>query len=59
MIYVPTSSNNLKTKIDDLGVGKQKAVPVDLKNSSDAESKEVVKNTKFNTLNTKVNNLEN
>ena len=59
MIYVPTSSNNLKTKLDDLGVGKQKAVPVDLKNSSDTESKEVVKNTKFSTLNTKVNNLEN
>ena len=59
LISVPTSSNNLKTKIDDLGVGQQKAVPVHLKNSSDTESKEVVKNTKFSTLNIKVNNLEN
>ena len=28
----PTSSNNLKTKLDDLNVDKLKTVPVDLKN---------------------------
>ena len=32
---VPTSLNNLETKVDDLGVGKLKAVPVDLKKLSD------------------------
>ena len=28
---VPTSLNNLKTKVDDLDVGKSKTIPVDLK----------------------------
>ena len=55
---VPTSLNNFKTKVDDLGVGKLKTVPVDLKKLSDIVDNEVVKNTKFNTLKTKVNNLE-
>ena len=55
---VPTSLNNLKTKVDDLDVGKFKNVPVDLKKLSDVVCNEVVKNTKFNTLKTKINNLE-
>ena len=55
---VATSLNNFKTKVDDLGVGKLKTVPVDLKKLSDIVDNEVVKNTKFNTLKTKVNNLE-
>ena len=50
--------NNLKTKIDDLDVAKLKTVPVDLKKLGDVVDNEVVKNTKFNTLKTKVNNLE-
>ena len=50
--------NNLKTKVDDLDVGKLKTVPVDLKKLSDVVANEVVKNTKFNTLKTKVNSLE-
>ena len=54
----PTSLNNLKTKVDDLDVGKLKAVPVDFKKLSGAVDNEVVKNTKFNTLKTKGNNLE-
>ena len=54
----PTSLNNLKTKIDDLDIGKLKTVPVNLKKVSDVVDNEVVKNTKFNTLNSKVNNLE-
>ena len=49
LVNVPTSLNNLKTKVDDLDVSKLKTVTVD---------NEVVKNTKFNTLKTKVNNLE-
>ena len=52
---VPTSLNNLKTKINDLDVGKLKTVPVAWKKLS---SNQVIKNTKFNTLETKVNNLE-
>ena len=55
---VPTSLNNLKTKLDDLDVGKLKSVPVDLTKSSDVVDNEVMKNTKFNALKTKVNNLE-
>ena len=53
MTSVPASWNNLKGKVVDLGVGKLKTVPVDLKKLSDAEDNEVVKNTKFNTLNKK------
>ena len=56
LVNVPTSLNNLKTKGDDLKVGKLKTVPADLKKLSDAVDNEVAKNTKFNTLKTKVNN---
>ena len=45
-------------KVDDLDVGKLKTVPIDLKKLSDVMDKKVVKNTKFNKLNTEVNNLE-
>ena len=58
LVNVPTSLNNLKTKVDDLDVGKLKTVPVDLKKLSDVVDNEVAKNKKFNTLKTKVNNLE-
>ena len=50
--------NNLKTKVDDLDVGKLKIVPVDLKKLSDVIENEVVKNREFNTLKTKVNRSE-
>ena len=55
---VPTSLNNLKTKVDDLDVGKLKTVPVDLKKLRDVIDNEVAKNTKLNTLKAKVNNLD-
>ena len=55
---VPTSLNNLKTKVDDLDPGQLKTAPVDLKELSDVVDNEVIKNTKFKTLKTKVNNLE-
>ena len=58
LVNVSTSLNNLKTKVDDLDVGKLKTVPIDLKKLSDVVDNEVIKNTKFNTLKTKVNNLE-
>ena len=35
-----------------------KTVPADLKKLTDVEDSEVVKNTKFNALNAKVNNLK-
>ena len=50
--------NNSKTKADGLGVAKLKTVPVYLKKLSNVVDNEVVKNTKFNTLKTKVNNLD-
>ena len=57
MVNVPTSLNNLKTKVDDLDVAKLKKFPVDLKKLSDVVDNEVLKNTKFNTLKTNVNSL--
>ena len=50
--------NDLKTKVDDLDVDKLNTVPVHLKKLSDVVDNEVLKNTKFNALKTKVNNLE-
>ena len=58
LVNVSTSLNNSETKVDDLDVGKLKTVPVDLKKLSDVVHNEVLKNTKFNTLKTKVNSLE-
>ena len=56
MVNVPISLNNLKTKVDDLDVGKFKTVIIESKDISDVVSKKVVKNTRFNM---KVINLEN
>ena len=58
LVNVPSGVNNLKIKLDDLDVGKLKAVSVDLKKISDVVSKEIVKRTVYNKLNAKVNNLE-
>ena len=44
LINVSISLNNLKTKVNDLDVGKLKAVPVGLKRLSDVVDNEVVKN---------------
>ena len=52
---VPTSLNNLKTKVDDLDADKLRIVLIDL---SDAVDFNVVNKTKFNTLKTKLNSLE-
>ena len=57
-VNVPTSFNNLKTKVDDLDLGKLKTVPIYLKKVSDVVDDKGVKNTKFNTLKAKANNLE-
>ena len=55
LVNVPISLDNLKNK-DDLHVGKLKSVPVDLRKLSDVVDNKVLKKTKFNKLNTKVNN---
>ena len=55
--HVPTSLKDLKLKVDYLDIAKLKAVPVDLIKVSDVVDNEVAKNTKFNTLKTKGNNL--
>ena len=57
LVNVRTSLNKLKPKFDDLDVGKLETVPVDLKKLSDGVDNEVVKNTKFKTLGTKVNKI--
>ena len=59
MANVPTSLNNFKIKVDDLDLGKSKAAPVDLKKIRDLVDNQVVKNTKFNAINTKVNKKKN
>ena len=53
LVDVLTGFNNFKTKVDNLDINKLKTVPVDLK-KSDVLSKGVVKNTKFNKLNTEI-----
>ena len=57
-VNVPTSLNILKTKVDDLDASKLRTFTVDLKNLSDVFDTEVVKNTKPNPFQTKVNNLD-
>ena len=43
LVNVPTSLNNLKTKVHDLNIGKLKTVPIDSKQVSDVMSQKVVK----------------
>ena len=50
--------NNWKAKADDLVVFKLKTVPIDSKKLSDVVDNEVIKNTNFNKLKTKVEKLE-
>ena len=58
LVNFPSGLNNLQPKVDDLNVDKLETVSLDLKNISDVVSKKVVKQTVYNKLNTKVNNLE-
>ena len=57
-VDVPTILNNLKTKVDDFDIGKLKKLLVNLKKLSDVVDSEVVKNTNFSALKTKVNKLD-
>ena len=58
LVTVSTSLNNLKRKVDDLDAGELKTVPRDFKKLRNVVKNEVVKNTKFNTLKTKINKLD-
>ena len=58
LVNVPAILNNVKTKVDDLDVRKLKTVPVELKKISDIIDKQVVQNTKFNMLKTKLNKID-
>lgn len=57
LVNAPTILNNLKTKLDDLNAAKSETVSIDLRKWRDAVGIEVIKNTEFNALNTKANNL--
>ena len=56
---VPSSLNNLKTKVDGLDFDKLKTVIIDFKQLSDVVIEEVSKKKMYKKLNTRVNNLEN
>ena len=58
LLCVPTHLDNLKLKVDGLGVAKLKPILIDLKKLSDVVTKEIVKNARINTLKTNVNVLE-
>ena len=53
MVHVATGLNNLNTKVGKFDVADLKAIPI-----SDVMSKQIVNDTKFNTLNAKINSLE-
>ena len=54
LINAPTSFNNLKTKVDFSDVSKLKTLPVDFEMLSNVVDNDFFKNTKFNTLKTKL-----
>ena len=58
MVNVPTSFSHLKTKVDDLDIGKSEVIPVNLKKVSEVVDNEVVRNTNISTPKAKINNLE-
>ena len=58
LVNVPTSFNNLKTKVDDLDVVKLKTIDLDLGKLNDAVDEQVAKDKKINTLKAKVIFLE-
>lgn len=59
LLNVHCGLNNLKTKVDDLDVGKLKALPVGLKKLRDMVSEKIVKRVLHSKLSTKKINLEN
>ena len=53
MVHVATGLNILNTKVGKFDVADLKTIPI-----SDVMSKQIVSDTKFNTLNVKINSLE-
>ena len=53
MVHVATGLNNLNTKVGKFDIADLKTIPI-----SDVMSKQIVSDTKFNTLNVKINSLE-
>ena len=58
LVNVPTTLNNLKTRVGELDVGELKITPVDLKKLSDVVGNEVVEKTVYNKLKAKLNKLD-
>ena len=50
--------SDLKTKVDDLDLGKSNVIPVDSRKVGEVVDNEVVRNTNISTPKTKINNLE-
>ena len=57
-VNVSAGLKNLKTKVDDLDIGKLKTAPKDLKKLSDVVNREVIKDTEFNKINMQLNKLD-
>ena len=57
MKNAPINLNNLKSKLDKLDVDKLVPVPVDLSKLGDVVKNDIVKNTEYNKLVVKVNNV--
>ena len=58
MLNVPTSLNDLKTRVNYLKAVKLKTVSVDLKKNKHVADNDVMKNTKLKILKTKVNEID-
>ena len=58
LVNVPTTLNNLKTRVGELDVGVLKITPVDLKKLSDVVGNEAVEKTVYNKLKAKLNKLD-
>ena len=58
LVNVPTTLNNLKTRVGELDVGELKITPVDLKKLSDVVGNEAVEKTVYNKLKAKLNKLD-
>ena len=53
-----TNLSNLMTEVDKIGVDKLKTVPIDLTKLSSIVKNDVVKKTEYNSLKTKVDNID-
>ena len=58
LVNVPTTLNNLKTRVGELDVGELKITPVDLKKLSDVVGNEAVEKTVYSKLKAKLNKLD-